>query len=348
MPRKLLNRTTACTIAALLVLQPAVGFGQVTPALVTAGPQTVASGFAGEVQERFNDPAKDPSVTQAQLVAALRQRVKYVFVIFQENRSFDHYFGTFPGANGLFAEAGPNVAVRAVPLPSNTQPIYDTDGKLVTVSPFRIGTEQNAADLDDIDHGHARMVAKMNVPQQTGAPAMDRFALNEQAKYFPASPIGPGTDQVPGAPSLRSKQYGELSMAYVDCDTVPFMWDYANRFTLFDNIFQTTIGPSTPNAIAMIAGQVGETQWVKHPDQTSAKGFGSVGVPITNDPLPGLPATAPDLRKLAAELHGQDGEGGDSKRHQPGRRPAGRPGRHRLFVFAWRFSAGLGLVSERL
>ncbi len=61
-------------------------------------------------------------------------------------------------------------------------------------------------------------------------------------------------------------QKGELVVSHVDCDTVPFLWSYADRFTLFDNFFDTVIGPSTPNAIAMIAGQSGLTQWVKHPD----------------------------------------------------------------------------------
>ncbi len=54
-------------------------------------------------------------------------------------------------------------------------------------------------------------------------------------------------------------------MAHIDCDTIPFFWRYASRFTIFDNIFATEDTPSTPNAIAMIAGQSGETQWVKHP-----------------------------------------------------------------------------------
>ena len=44
-----------------------------------------------------------PTLTLAQKIALLRQKVKYVFVIFHENGSFDHYFGTFPGANGLFS-----------------------------------------------------------------------------------------------------------------------------------------------------------------------------------------------------------------------------------------------------
>jgi phospholipase C len=42
---------------------------------------------------------------------------------------------------------------------------------------------------------------------------------------------------------------------------------------LFDNFHQIATGPSTPNAIAMIAGQVGDTQWVKHPDQADPTGF---------------------------------------------------------------------------
>jgi phospholipase C len=39
---------------------------------------------------------------QPSLQSLIRQRIHYVFVIYQENRSFDHYFGTFPGANGIY------------------------------------------------------------------------------------------------------------------------------------------------------------------------------------------------------------------------------------------------------
>ena len=284
------TRLQACStlVAAALVLQPVAGMA----ATVTAQPQTAASGFGPEIQSYFRKLDLEVQLSNAQLVSLLRHRVKYVFVLFQENRSFDHYFGTFPGANGLFADASPRPELRNPPTPANTQLLYNTDGTAGTIAPFRIGTAQNAADLDDIDHGHPRMAAKMDVPGNTGVPLMDRFALNEQAKYFPASPINPTAAQIPAAPSLKSKQYGELAMAYVDCDTIPFLWNWASRFTLFDNIFQTTIGPSTPNAIAMIAGQSGETQWVKHPEATSATTFGSVGVPITNDPIPGLPGAS--------------------------------------------------------
>jgi phospholipase C len=252
----------------------------------------------GDVAPRVTIPANEPALSEADLTALVRAHVKYVFVLFQENRSFDHYFGTLRGGDGLFSDG-----IRPRVPASNTQPIYDTDGKLITVSPFRLGTEQNAADLDDIDHGHARMAAKMDLVD--GVPKMDRFALDEEGKYFVGSPLSPSAP--PAKVPLRAKQFGELAMAYVDCDTVPFMWNYANRFVLFDHIFQTTIGPSTPNAIAMISGQTGETQWVKHADEAKpgAGGlFGSTTVPVTNDPIPlwgtpGAPGSPPQAANIA-------------------------------------------------
>ncbi len=298
MHRKLL-KTWSALVAASMIMQPLAASAQT--AVVTAEPQTAASGFNATVQQVFRDPANDPTLSQAQLISLLRHRVKYVFVLFQENRSFDHYFGTFPGANGLFADASASPTVRSPAVASNTQVIYGTNGKAATISPFRIGTTQNAADLDDIDHGHPRMAAKMDLPNNTGTPRMDLFALNEQAKRFPGSPINPTAAQIPAAPTLASKQWGELSMAYVDCDTVPFMWNWANRFTLFDNIFQTTIGPSTPNALAMISGQSGDTQWVRHPGATTPATYGSIAVPITNDPLPGLPAASSEYSGTASQ-----------------------------------------------
>jgi len=287
MQRLLLNGCSTL-VAAGLILQPlVVSTARAATGIVTGQPDPNA-----EVAPYYSDPAADPQLSDAQLIDLLRRRVKYVFVLFQENRSFDHYFGTFRGANGLFSD-GTTPHVPA----TNTQAILNTDGSQGTIQPFRIGNAQNAADLDDVDHGHPRMAAKMHVVN--GVAAMDRFALNEQAKYFAGSPIDPAIP--PASVPLRAKQFGELAMAYVDCDTVPFLWNYANKFTLFDNIFQTTIGPSTPNAIAMIAGQSGETQWVKHPAETSARTFGSIAVPVTNDPIPGQPGAGAEYSGVPSQ-----------------------------------------------
>jgi phospholipase C len=214
--------------------------------------------------------AQGAALSTAETIALLRQHVKYVFVLFQENRSFDSYFGSFPGARGLFSQPPEQT-------PGFTQPIENTDGTMATIRPFRVGPELFSADLDDVDHGQARMAAKMDVVD--GHAHMDRFALEEELKYVGAGAL----------PTLKAKQYGELAMAYEDCDTIPFMWRYASRFVLFDNFFQSTIGPSTPNAIAMIAGQTGETQWVKHPQTASnvpANAALGIGEPVVSDANP--------------------------------------------------------------
>lgn len=222
------------------------------------------------IQPYVSNLAQETRLSREQEIALLRQKVKYVFVIFQENRSFDSYFGTFPGARGLFARPPEQT-------PGFTQPIMNTDGTMGTIQPFRIGPQQFAADTDDVDHSFARMAAKMNV--QKGRPLMDRFALAEEMKWVPAGQ----------KPSLKAKQFGELDMAYEDCDTVPFLWSYASRFVLFDNFFQHTIGPSTPGALNLLAAQTGETQWVKHPETANdipanaAKGYGE---PVVSDNNP--------------------------------------------------------------
>src|SRR5579863_8401534 len=67
----------------------------------------------------------EPVPADDHLLAALRARVKYVFVLFQENRSFDSYFGTFPGARGLFSQPPEET-------PGFVQPLIDTDGRTIT------------------------------------------------------------------------------------------------------------------------------------------------------------------------------------------------------------------------
>ncbi|MBV8223449.1 MAG: phosphoesterase, partial [Candidatus Eremiobacteraeota bacterium] len=217
-------------------------------------------------------PAQGPTNDNARL-AQLRQKIKYVFVIYQENRSFDSYFGTFPGADGFFSGLPREI-------PGFQQPLQNTDGSMTLVSPFRIGPEQWAADTDDVDHSHTRTVAKMNITN--GVPKMDRFALVEEQKYAPS-----------GNPSLVAKQMGELTMAYADCDTVPYLWMYARRFSLYDHVFESISGPSTPGNLVIIAAQAGITQWLLHPNETFADdGNTGPGVPVVNDadPLWGSPS----------------------------------------------------------
>jgi phospholipase C len=79
--------------------------------------------------------------------------------------------------------------------------------------------------------------------------------------------------------SLAAKQKAEIDVSHIDCDTIPFMWSWAKNFTLFDNFRQTIVGPSTPNAIAIIAGQSGQTQWALHPEEGASVSYANPSFP---------------------------------------------------------------------
>jgi phospholipase C len=211
-----------------------------------------------------------PKISHEQKLELLRKKIRYVFVLFQENRSFDFYFGTYPGARGLFSQPTDKT-------PGFYQPIVLTNGTVGTVSPFLIPqsvTDVNGKtvllypeDTDSVNHGHSAIDEKLNL-DTTNVAQNNRYSFVEEGLSGTLSTDG--KTYTGPAPTEQQVQKGELVIGHVDCDTAPFMWYYADRFTLFDNFFDTVIGPSTPNAIAMIAGQSGLTEWVEHPNLAMA------------------------------------------------------------------------------
>ena len=191
-----------------------------------------------------------------QLIANLRAHIHHVFVIYQENRSFDSYFGSFPGVDNLATAEARAHGFRQ----------YDGIGKTWVV-PFLL----EASDTEDADHSRAALLAKSDGGR------MDKFVGYEEKNLVLNSGYSPGL----------ARQIAVLTMAHEDCSTIPFLWMYAHRFTLYDHIFQAMYGPSTPGNIDLIAGQSGQTQAARHPDQTAKSTFGT-GEPVMNDAQPGF------------------------------------------------------------
>lgn len=272
----------ACALALGLALQPLAGAAE-NPAPKA---QVVIAPPSSKEVMRHTFRGTEPRLSEAAKLALLRKKIKYVFVLFQENRSFDFYFGTYPGARGLFSQS-------AGKTPGFVQPIVNTDGTVSTISPFLIPqTVTNSKgetvslypeDIDSVNHGHTAIDAKLDLDADHIA-RNDRYAFVEEGLKGTLS--ADGKTYTGPAPTLRQKQQGELVVSHVDCDTAPFLWTFADRFTLFDNFFDTVIGPSTPNAIALIAGQSGETQWVKHPELGSDVNSSSASLPLISDPAP--------------------------------------------------------------
>lgn len=188
------------------------------------------------------------------MIANLRSHIHHVFLIYQENRSFDSYFGSFPGADNLATLEARQHGFRQ----------WDAIGK-TWVKPYLL----KAADTVDADHSREALIAK------TDGGRMDHFIAYEEEHLVDVSLTSP----------QYARQVGLLTMAHEDCSTVPFLWMYAHRFTLYDHIFQAMYGPSTPGNIDLIAGQTGQTQAARHPNETSRSVF-ATGEPVVNDADP--------------------------------------------------------------
>jgi len=268
---RILRSTTALVGGASLLLNTLLGAAQ---AATPTGEPAVAE--------------KAGPLSPDQKIALLRQKVKYVFIIFAENESFDHYFGTFPGANGLLtAPAGDTPANKTEGF---TQRYLDTNLNAATISPFLMPqavedvnqrlTPIYPADEITVDHSHQGMANSLHIDATTGVAANDRYAMDQEGLTTDSS----GAIVKPnGAPAtsitLAQKQKAETDLGHIDCDTIPFMWTWAKNFVLFDNFRQTIVGPSTPNAIAIIAGQSGETQWALHNDQGATVAYANAAFP---------------------------------------------------------------------
>ena len=151
--------------------------------------------------------------------------IQHLVIIFQENSSFDHYFGTYPFASNPPGEPSFNAS-------NGTPAINGLSGGLLTnnpnvINPFRLDRSQ--AVTCDMDHDY--------MAEQK---AYDGGLLDKFVKYTGATGKSCMPNQV---------------MGYYDGNTVTALWEYAQNFALSDNSFETTFGPSTPGALNLISGQ---------------------------------------------------------------------------------------------
>ncbi|HQS02455.1 MAG: phospholipase [Halothiobacillus sp. 24-54-40] len=186
--------------------------------------------------------------------------IKHVVVIYNENVSFDHYFGTYPKASNPKAEPAftaapgtPAVNNLVTPNPAPANDLQTDNGNYTNTkngkdaaNPYRLDRSQAAT----ADQNHAYTAEQM---------AYD----NGLADLFPLY-TGKGT--AGGADEFGTK--GQV-MGYFDGNTVTALWNYAQNYAMSDAAFTDTYGPSTPGALEVVAGQTNGMQII----QTSKKPF---------------------------------------------------------------------------
>ncbi|MFF1879447.1 phospholipase C [Leifsonia sp. NPDC058230] len=172
--------------------------------------------------------AGSPAIASPDHSSATLTPIKHLVVIFDENVSFDHYFGTYPsaaGTDGTPFKAAPNTPK------ANTLVSSGTLTKNPNLYPPKRLTPAQAVTCDQ-NHGYSAE------QQAVDNGKMDLFVQKTS------------TDTCTG-------QFGApgLAMDYYDGNTVTGLWNYAQNYSMSDNSWDTTFGPSTPGALNLISGQ---------------------------------------------------------------------------------------------
>lgn len=172
--------------------------------------------------------------------APTRTPIKHLVVIYQENVSFDHYFGTYPVASNPRGE--PAFKASAQTPRANTL----LDANLLETNP-NAGQEngKDAALPFRLDRTQA------STADQNHLYTAEQMAYNNgRADLFPRY-TGRGTPGGAGAFATRGQVMG-----YFDGNTVTALWNYAQRFAMSDAAYTDTYGPSTPGALEAVSGQI--------------------------------------------------------------------------------------------
>jgi phospholipase C len=156
--------------------------------------------------------------------AADIHKIRHVIVIMQENRSFDSYFGTFPGADGIPMRAGRPTA--CVP-----------NGVGGCVRPFHDPSDLNAGGA----HGPLAGIRDVNGGKMDGFIRVSDAGLIRRCRRSPSSQ----------ACSLL--QHPDL-MGYHDSRELPNYWAYAKAFVLQDHMFEPNWGWSLPAHLWLVSG----------------------------------------------------------------------------------------------
>jgi phospholipase C len=142
-------------------------------------------------------------------------KIKHVIIIMQENRSFDHYFGTYPGAEGIPMKDGmPDVCVPDPVTGQCVRPYHDTNDLNYG------GAHGRTAALTAIDGGR-----------------MDGFIKVARRNKKPIRKSAPLPDV----------------MGYHNRREIPNYWEYADEFVLQDHMFEPIGSWSQPSHLYMVS-----------------------------------------------------------------------------------------------
>jgi phospholipase C len=178
-------------------------------------------------------------------VASSQSKIQHIIFIVQENHSFDNYFGTYPGADGL--------------LPNSSIPIDPNDTGMGSVSPFHlnasvpvsiVGDElpPGVSDPDELSTGSNDSVSPYHLSSESIGQDLNHAWEDAHEAYDNGKMDG-----------FVAAEGSNLTMGYYNRSDIPYYWDYADDYVLDDDFFSSLMGPSFPNHLYIASGTNGPT-----------------------------------------------------------------------------------------
>ena len=191
--------------------------------------------------------------------------IEHVVIFVQENRSFDHYFGSYRGVRG-FGDPGALLLPDGSGLNVFAQPGYDVAGYDGHLLPFHLDTTKNGECSHDVNHDWGPQHRSWN------GGALDGF-VREHLK-------------------IEGVANGPLTMSYYQRADLQYYYALADAFTLCDRYHCSVIGPTDPNQVYLISATLdpdgvaggpklhsdgsvlnGNLSWMTMPEQLLAHGI---------------------------------------------------------------------------
>ena len=151
--------------------------------------------------------------------------IEHVVLLMQENRSFDHYFGTMPGVRGF----------------SDPEALRLSTGKSVFYQPDAVNPDGYTLPF----HLDTKTTSAQAIPSTSHAWAVQHQAWNNGAmdQWLPAHRAADGVN-------------GPYVMGYYEREDIPFQFALADAFTVCDNSFSSVLGPTWPNRLYWMTGTI--------------------------------------------------------------------------------------------
>jgi phospholipase C len=200
-----------------------------------------AAGAGGALASSLLPPALARAAAAGPRKGSLKD-VKHVVVHMQENRSFDHYFGTLAGVRGY---GDPNVAIQHNSLPTNGKSLfyqYDPLNPDQYLLPWHLDTTSTSAQA---------------IPSTSHAWTVQHSALDITVSPISGQPTTAKNDNwLPAHLGADGDANGPYTMSYYERQDIPFHFALAETFTLCDAYHCSLLGPTWPNRMYLMTGMI--------------------------------------------------------------------------------------------